>query len=86
MGPLQRYYVLDGCGESELEVLCAACAELRQMQGQWCQHAATPAAWEHPDLRCADCGAGCACPACDGPEDDWLEAAYADRYDPDDDA
>lgn len=85
-GSLQRYYVLDGCGGVELEVLCEACARQRQRQGQWRQHAATPVAWEHPDLVCADCGAGCECPACATPEDAWLEAAYEDRYEPDYDA
>jgi len=83
-GSLQRYYVDAAHGGTELEVLCEACA--RQRQGQWRQHAATPVAWEHPDLVCADCGAACECAACVEPEDEWLEAAYEDRYEPDYDA
>lgn len=85
-GSLQRYYVDAAHGGTELEVLCDACARQRQLQGHWRQHAATPVAWEHPDLVCADCGAGCECPACATPEDAWLEAAYEDRYELDYDA
>lgn len=82
-GVLKRYYVPASTtrdGSTDLATLCLACAARRRANAEYVQEAATPVLWEHPNLRCEDCGASCGCPACEPGEDAWLDQAFEERY------
>lgn len=51
---MNRYYVDDGNGGTDLEVLCMQCADTRRQFGEFCQFAEEPD--ESEELECADCG------------------------------